>query len=178
LRVETPNGYIKLYLPDHPLADSQGGVFEHRVVMWNATDGVCEKCELCGNPETWETCHVDHRNDIRTDNDPPNLRILCRGCNVMRGHTATSMGSFLLTVNGVTMTSFAWSRQPGVRVNARTIRDRRRRGATDHQAIYGEKVTHRRKDAKKPTAKHDEARGIGKHLADERQLQQQREARV
>lgn len=160
-RLVTPNGYIRLYLPGHPLADQRGYVFEHRAVMWDSVGGACETCALCGKPETWQTCHVDHRDDDRVNNAPSNLRILCRGCNVMRGHTATSMGSMLLTVDGVTMTPTAWARQDGVCVSSATIRRRKNLGASDEDAVFGEKITHRNKDAKKRLTKYDEVRGIG-----------------
>lgn len=159
-RFITPNGYVRVCQPTHPLADKQGYVFEHRAVAWDARNGVCGSCELCEKPEAWETCHVDHCDDDRQNNDPGNVRVLCRGCNVMRGHTATSMGSTLLTVNGITLPPNAWVRQPGVCVSGTTIRRRKRLGATDEEAIFGEKMTHRNKDAKKSFARCDDLRGI------------------
>jgi hypothetical protein len=58
-------GYVMLYLPDHPGADSKGYVAEHRVV--------CE--QRMGRPLRSEE-HVHHINGIKDDNAPENLVVL------------------------------------------------------------------------------------------------------
>ena len=64
-RKVTVHGYIKLWLPDHPMADKGGEVYEHRLVM----------SQKLGRPlQRYE--HVHHKNGDKTDNRPENLEIL------------------------------------------------------------------------------------------------------
>lgn len=63
-RTKTGEGYIRLWLPDHPRASKSGHVKEHRLVM-----------ELhLGRPlRDFENVH--HRNGIRDDNRVENLEL-------------------------------------------------------------------------------------------------------
>lgn len=63
-RMFDKDGYVLLWMPEHPEANRHGQVREHRIVM--------EK--MLGRPLTREEV-VDHRNDIRDDNRPENLRL-------------------------------------------------------------------------------------------------------
>ena len=71
-RRPTSNGYIKLYLPDNPMADKRGEIYEHRFVI----------SEMLGRPlETWETVHhkgtkypIGSRED-KADNREDNLEL-------------------------------------------------------------------------------------------------------
>lgn len=61
-------GYIKLFVPDHPMADKRGEVFEHRLVM----------SEILGRPlRHYE--HVHHKNGNKGDNRPENLELVEAG---------------------------------------------------------------------------------------------------
>ncbi|SDJ39064.1 HNH endonuclease signature motif containing protein [Pseudomonas abietaniphila] len=146
LRYVTPNGYITLYKPGHPLANKTNCVFEHRFVMWPIVGPECRPCELCGLPQTWATCHVDHIDDDRQNNTASNLRILCRGCNVKRGFRPeshefrSSVG--LIEFEGRRDTATAWARDPRVNVSGKTILFRKAAGASDFEALFGDKVTH------------------------------------
>lgn len=58
------NGYVKLRLPDHPCADKQGRVYEHRLVM-----------EILLGRRLYDNENVHHRNGVRNDNRPENLEL-------------------------------------------------------------------------------------------------------
>jgi len=59
------DGYVDLYLPDHPLARKDGYVFEHRVIAWEAG--------LLTDPSK----HVHHQVDgDKTQNNADNLEAL------------------------------------------------------------------------------------------------------
>ena len=146
LRYVTTGGYISLYMPDHPLANKGNVVFEHRVVMWPIVGEGCRPCEICGKPQTWKTCHVDHIDENRQNNDPSNLRILCRGCNVKRGFSVQSYANSgemgLVEFDGKIDTPTGWSRDPRVSVAGNTIVLRLKAGMTAEQALFGPKKTH------------------------------------
>lgn len=153
--VITPNGYVRVHAPSHPLADPQGYVFEHRKVAYDERGGQishCERCEMV--PVTWDTCHVDHDDCDRLNNDPPNLLVCCVGCNVMRHpHQRRDPKYTMLTFEGVTATASEWSRDLRVTVSSRTIVQRKRAGATDEDALFMEKRSHRSIIAKPTPAK-------------------------
>ena len=145
-RVITPNGYVRVYDPGHALADQGGYVFEHRHVVWAIVGEDCGPCRLCGRPESWATCHVDHKDEDRKNNTESNLRVLCRGCNVSRGLTPESQalrsGVDLVEFDGRRLTAHEWARDPRVFVSGRTIRCRKKSGMSDFDALFAPKRTH------------------------------------
>lgn len=58
-------GYVRVYCPMHPQANSWGYVYEHRLIM----EGLLGRC--LGKDE-----HVHHINGKRWDNRPENLQVL------------------------------------------------------------------------------------------------------
>lgn len=63
-RIQDKDGYILLWMPEHPGSNGHGYVREHRFVME----------QTIGRPLLPEEV-VDHRNDVRDDNRPENLRL-------------------------------------------------------------------------------------------------------
>lgn len=141
-RAQNAKGYQMLYEPLHPLAMKTGYVYEHRKVIYEKFGNILPDCELCNKPISWETAHIDHKNNDVTDNDLENLRPLCRACNTFRGHSHTSMTKNIIFINGVGKSAHAWSRVEGVNVSGITIKRRLRQGFTPYEAAYGEKSTH------------------------------------
>lgn len=58
------NGYIKIYLPEHPFADKQGHYREHRLIVEKIIGGYLHR---------YEVCH--HINKIKDDNRIENLMV-------------------------------------------------------------------------------------------------------
>lgn len=88
-RRELATGYVDVYAPDHPLARSNGYVFEHRKVAWDA--GIL----------TDPTDQVHHRNHDRSDNRPENLEAKSGRAHSIdhaeeRGMVANQYGLFLV----------------------------------------------------------------------------------
>jgi len=58
------NGYVLLYMPDHPNASVNGQYAEHRVVMEQTLGRLLAKGE-----------NVHHKNGVKNDNRPENLEL-------------------------------------------------------------------------------------------------------
>lgn len=138
-------GYVWIHKPGHPMAWRNHYAAEHRVVIYDHLNGEITPCKLCGKRVTWEDCHVDHINDVRTDNRIENLRITCRGCNTKRGRAPehTYKGNTPITYEGVTLTAHEWSKDPRVNLCGSSIRRRIKQGMTAEEALFGEKKTHK-----------------------------------
>ena len=84
-RYATRAGYVKLLIPGHPLADSDGLVMEHRKVMYDMLGPGPQTCFWCGVTLEWPKAVVDHLNEDKQDNRPENLVVACNNCNRARG---------------------------------------------------------------------------------------------
>ena len=83
-------GYIVEHAPGHRLANSSDEVFQHRRVFYDANGEGPFECFGCGKEVTWESMHIDHRDEVRTNNELSNLRASCPPCNTARGKTKIS----------------------------------------------------------------------------------------
>jgi hypothetical protein len=95
-RWTNPEGYVLVYLPDHPLAMKLGKVFEHRVVLWEKTAGCDQDCFWCGRALGWfargkARLVTDHLDGNVANNNPANLVASCSNCNAGRDHKPKSM---------------------------------------------------------------------------------------
>lgn len=61
------NGYIEIFMPQHPNADRYGYIYEHRLIMEKCLGRILKSSEL-----------VHHRNKIRDDNRKENLQLVSR----------------------------------------------------------------------------------------------------
>ena len=83
-RYKTGAGYIRLLVPNHPLADSAGNVFEHRKVAFEKYGNGIQRCFWCGCLMMWSETVIDHLNENKADNRPENLMVSCNCCNRAR----------------------------------------------------------------------------------------------
>lgn len=145
-RQQNPQGYQWVYKPDHPLRHKTTGyVAEHRAVLYAAIGPGPMKCEMCSKDMTWETCRVDHIDEDVRNNSRPNLRPLCNRCNTWRSMPPAVEWNrtHCVQFEGVRLTPAEWARDPRVNVSGRTIILRIKSGASDAEALFGDKKTHK-----------------------------------
>jgi hypothetical protein len=80
----TSRGYQRRWLPDHPLAQADGQVYEHQVVALESFGGTTRtphQCWSCGKQVRWRsTLQVVFLDGDRQNVDPSNLAPSCIGC--------------------------------------------------------------------------------------------------
>jgi hypothetical protein len=85
-------GYRIFGWKDHPLAKSNGMVFEHRIVLWDAIGPGVHPCHWCGRSVDWAKSYpqdsdglvVDHLDNNTRNNDLSNLVPSCNPCNTSK----------------------------------------------------------------------------------------------
>lgn len=83
--------YRARYVKGHPLADKQGRVYEHRLVLFAAIGFGPHACHWCGTEIDWlpkgdpRSLQPDHLNNDGGDNRLENLVPSCLPCNTARG---------------------------------------------------------------------------------------------
>lgn len=87
-----PRKYKRKYAPTHPLAMKNKTVWEHRMVLFDATKDLAITCHWCSAELSWDASkgdpacvHVDHLNGVTDDNRLENLAPSCHRCNTLRG---------------------------------------------------------------------------------------------
>jgi len=131
-------GYLLEYAPGHPLrAGSHSRVYQHRVVYYDAHGDGPFSCHCCGKSVSWSDMHVDHLNDVVTDNRIENLAAACAVCNQQRGRhkMAKTMraNGVIWSAHGLSMCKAEWAKYLGVSRN--TIESRLSRGASLEAAL-------------------------------------------
>lgn len=148
-RIINEAGYHSVWNPSHPLAQQGGYVFEHRAVLFAAIGPAPMQCALCQTALTWKTCKVDHIDEVVSNNERSNLRPTCNFCNSRRGIRPPIEWDWThkLTHSGERRTARDWARDPRVRVAYATIIRRKKRGASDEEALFAPRKTHNSGDA-------------------------------
>ena len=119
------NGYVLQAAPGHPRALGGYRAYQHRVVFTDAHGEGPFNCHWCSKRVTWADMHVDHLDNIKTNNAIGNLVASCALCNTARGREtmkATMRRKHGVTVAGRTLSLKQWAQELGVvhsSVNAR-----------------------------------------------------------
>lgn len=122
-RVLCPNGYVKIYRPDHPLVAmmrvATSRAYEHRVVYYDAYGAGPFTCPDCRRQVDWSNLHIDHINGVRHDNRLENLVATCNVCNGRRAakniRTSSRSRCRFVTYLGQTRSVAEWAAIVGVR---------------------------------------------------------------
>ena len=83
-RIKDCQGYWRVYDPNHPLANRNSRVYEHRLIAYQHYGPGRQTCGWCGCGLTWGDLHIDHLDDDRDNNHIGNLVISCGTCNRAR----------------------------------------------------------------------------------------------
>lgn len=120
-------GYVLVYHPEHPMADVNGEVYEHRLVMAEKLGRLLEPGEV-----------VHHVNGVRDDNHPDNLmsfalhsdhRIFETGGRCKKGHPYTPSNTVTRYSRGRPFRQCVTCERRNGREKARRRAERRRRVA-------------------------------------------------
>lgn len=87
------SGYASTTRKGHPVANRSGGVWVHRMVLYDSIGPGPHPCHWCDAPVDWgEGLTADHLNWDRRDNRPCNLVPSCMSCNSTRFRTRDDRG--------------------------------------------------------------------------------------
>lgn len=124
MEVEHSNGYVLEYAPHHPLSTpgQLSRVYQHRLRLYEERGEGPFSCHWCGVQVTWGDMHVDHLNDVRSDNRPENLVPSCALCNQKRGKWKSDQASrarakHVYEMDGETLTAREWAARLGIAKN-------------------------------------------------------------
>lgn len=83
-------GYVIELNPTHPLARSKGRIYQHQRIFFDAFGDGPFDCHWCGDEVSWQTMHIDHLDEDKTNNNLTNLVAACGQCNMGRSPRAPS----------------------------------------------------------------------------------------
>lgn len=81
------HGYLVVRHPGHPIADTRGDGYVHRMVLFDEIGYGPHWCHWCQQHIQWrDQLEGDHLDHDRLNNDPANLVPSCKGCNRSRSN--------------------------------------------------------------------------------------------
>lgn len=150
------NGYVKEYMPDHPLwGEVRGRLYQHRRVFFDHNGKGPFRCHWCDKHVSWDCMHVDHVNAIRDDNAIGNLVASCPRCNQNRGlgkakRTKRKRSVTRIEWNGESLCLSEWAERVGITPTALKWRVAQgwpvQRIVTEGRGVFGPKVTRQGRD--------------------------------
>jgi hypothetical protein len=94
-RCVSPAGYIFHRDPTHPASSSNGHLYEHRMICYDAIGAGAHPCHWCGREVRWDVkgngtngtnkLVIDHLDNNKQNNSIDNLKPSCHRCNATRG---------------------------------------------------------------------------------------------
>lgn len=144
-RIIHSSGYHMIYEPKHPLAQSNGYVYEHRKIIFEKYGHELPNCQLCGKATSWKPyfTHIDHINKDPSDNREGNLRVLCNACNSQRDVDVLQRKNVTtINYNGESKSAFQWAKHPDAQRCGSAILRKIRNGCTPYEAIFSANKTH------------------------------------
>ena len=124
------SGYVRYWLPEHPLAMKSGYVYVHRLNYYENNGEGPFDCFHCGIEVNWKTLEVDHLDFNKANNGDDNLVASCKRCNLARAKPrmiATAQAKAArIEFDGERLTAREWSDRLGI--GAHVIRRRQKKG--------------------------------------------------
>ena len=146
------SGYVLVLNKECPISRKSGLILEHRLIVYGVYGDNMPSCDFCGKRSSWDSrsSHVDHINEIKSDNRPENLRVLCNGCNTRRTKRSEHKykGNYSAEWMGEVKTPEEWGRDERIPIQGSTIRQRLNRGLSVEDAFFSKKATHKNKPKK------------------------------
>lgn len=118
-------GYVLIPANKHPIANGESLAYEHRVVYYDAHGTGPFSCHWCGKKIIWKTLHIDHVDNVKTNNSIDNLVASCPICNQKRGFEkarGTWRKKVGISFQGETLTLQEWANRIGVSVESMRMR--------------------------------------------------------
>lgn len=109
------NGYWIVPASRHPLAQRRNAncEYEHRVVFYDHHGEGPFRCHVCGEIVTWDDMHVDHLDEVKTNNAIENLAPACVPCNMRRGYDVQTPER-IIEYKGQVLTLAQWCQRLGI----------------------------------------------------------------
>ena len=119
------HGYVLEHAPNHPLGTKgqQSRIYQHRLRYYDAHGEGPFSCYWCGVQVSWDDLHIDHLNDVRSDNTLSNLVASCARCNQGRAKDKSAAASrarakHVYEHRGERLTAAQWAERIGISRNS------------------------------------------------------------